>query len=42
MDRFVLDRAAQQRLRRGESAGKRRGSEEEREQEAEYAELARS
>jgi methyl-accepting chemotaxis protein len=42
MDRFVLDRAAQQRLRRGESAGKRRGAEEEREQEVEYAELARS
>jgi len=42
MDRFVLDRATQQRLRRGESTGKRRGSEEEREQEVEYAELARS
>ena len=42
MDRFVLDRAAQQRKRRGEQGGKRRGSEEEREQELEYAELARS
>jgi len=42
MDRFVLDRAAQQRLRRGESVGKRRGAEEERDQEVEYAELARS
>ena len=42
MDRFVLDRAAQQRLRRGEHSGKRRGSEEERDQEVEYAELARS
>jgi methyl-accepting chemotaxis protein len=42
MDRFVLDRAAQQRLRRGEQGGKRRGSEEEREREVEYAELARS
>src|SRR5690242_3873233 len=42
MDRFVLDRAAQQRLRRGEQGSKRRGSEEERNQELEYAELARS
>ena len=42
MDRFVLDRAAQQRKRRGEQGGKRRGTEEEREQELEYAELARS
>ena len=42
MDRFVLDRAAQQRLRRGESAAKRRGAEEERDQEVEYAELTRS
>ena len=42
MDRFVLDRAAQQRTRRGEQSGKRRGHEEEREQELEYAELARS
>ena len=43
MDRFVLDRASQQqRLRRGEPGGKRRGSGEEREQDAEYAELTRS
>src|SRR5438874_1744053 len=42
MDRFVLDRAAQQRLRGGEQAGKRRGSEEERQQDGQYAELARS
>ena len=42
MDRFVLDRAAQQRLRRGDHGGKRRGSDEDREQEVEYAELARS
>ena len=42
MDRFVLDRVSQQRLRRGEQSGKRRGSEEERNQELEYAELARS
>ncbi|PYU10663.1 MAG: hypothetical protein DMG37_19550 [Acidobacteria bacterium] len=42
MDRFVLDRAAQQRARRGEQGGKRRGSEEDRDQELEYAELARS
>src|SRR5499427_5512977 len=42
MDRFVLDRAAQQRLRGGESRGKRRNSEEDRDQETEYAELARS
>jgi methyl-accepting chemotaxis protein len=41
MDRFVLDRAAQQRLRRGELA-KRRGQEEDREQAPEYAELTRS
>ena len=41
MDRFVLDRAAQQRLRRGEAA-KRRGNEEDRDQEPEYAELTRS
>jgi methyl-accepting chemotaxis protein len=41
MDRFVLDRAAQQRLRNGER-GKRRNSEEDRAQDAEYAELARS
>ena len=42
MDRFVLDRAAQQRLRGGESRGRRRNSEEDRDQETEYAELARS
>ncbi|HKW31942.1 MAG TPA: methyl-accepting chemotaxis protein [Candidatus Acidoferrum sp.] len=42
MDRFVLDRASQQRLRRGEQGGKRRGQEEDRAQELEYAELARS
>jgi methyl-accepting chemotaxis protein len=42
MDRFVLDRASRQRLRNGESRGKRRGSEEERDQEPEFAELARS
>jgi len=42
MDRFVLDRAAQQRTRRGEQGGKRRRSEEESDQELEYAELARS
>jgi len=42
MDRFVLDRAAQQRKRRGEQGGNRRGSEEDRDQEIEYAELARS
>jgi len=42
MDRFVLDRASQQRKRRGEQAGRRRGPEEERQQDAEYAELARS
>ena len=42
MDRFVLDRASQQRLRRGEQAGKRRSSREESEQDAEYAELMRS
>lgn len=42
MDRFVLDRAAQQRLRSGEPRGKRRSSEEDRDQETEYAELVRS
>jgi methyl-accepting chemotaxis protein len=42
MDRFVLDRAAQQRARRGDQGGKRRGSQEERDQDLEYAELARS
>ena len=43
MDRFVLDRANQQRPRRGESYGsKRRGGESDRSQESEYAELVRS
>jgi methyl-accepting chemotaxis protein len=42
MDRFVLDRATQPRARRGDSFGKRRGSDADRSQELEYAELARS
>ena len=43
MDRFVLDRASQQRrIGRGEPGAKRRGAEEDREQDAEYAELTRS
>ena len=42
MDRFVLDRAAEQRLRSGEPRGRRRSSEEDRDHETEYAELARS
>ena len=42
MDRFVLDRSNQPRPRRGESAGPRRGSDPNRTQELEYAELARS
>ena len=42
MDRFVLDRAARQRLRGQEPRGKRRNSEEDRDQETVYAELARS
>jgi methyl-accepting chemotaxis protein len=46
MDRFVLDRATQQRSRRNDSSysNKRRGAgaDSDREQEAEYAELARS
>ena len=42
MDRFVLDRASQQRARRAEQSGRRRGSQEERDEELEYAELARS
>src|SRR5216117_2241660 len=43
MDRFVLDRANQQRPRRGASSfGKRRGAESDRSQESEYAELVRS
>ncbi len=43
MDRFVLDRAnQQQRLRRSEPTGKRRGPSADQEHELEYAELARS
>jgi len=43
MDRFVLDRAVQQqRSRRSDSFGKRRGQESEPAQELEYAELTRS
>jgi len=42
MDRFVIDRASQQRPRRGDSYGKRRSPESGRDQELEYAELARS
>jgi methyl-accepting chemotaxis protein len=42
MDRFVLDRAARQRLRGQEPRGKRRNSEEDRDQETVYAELGRS
>ena len=43
MDRFVLDRANQQRPRRGESyGGKRRAAESDRSQESEYTELVRS
>ena len=42
MDRFVLDRAARQRLRGQEPRGRRRNSEEDRDQETVYAELARS
>src|SRR6266851_433120 len=42
MDRFVIDRASQQRPRRGDSFGKRRGPESGRENELEYAEMARS
>jgi methyl-accepting chemotaxis protein len=43
MDKFVIDRAVQQRPRRGESLGShRRGSESGRSQELAYAELARS
>ena len=43
MDRFVLDRAGHQRTRRRDSfGGHRRGSEPDRPQELEYAELARS
>jgi hypothetical protein len=43
MDRFVIDRANQQRPRRGESfGGQRRGSESGRAKELEYAEMARS
>ncbi len=42
MDRFVLDRANQQRPRRGESYNKRRGAESDRSQDLEYAGMARS
>ncbi|HEY6267142.1 MAG TPA: methyl-accepting chemotaxis protein [Candidatus Acidoferrum sp.] len=43
MDKFVLDRSTQQRPRRGDSSfAKRRGPESNREQEHEYAEMARS
>ncbi len=42
MDRFVLDRSNQPRLRRGETPGPRHGSDPNRNQELEYAELARS
>jgi methyl-accepting chemotaxis protein len=42
MDRFVIDRATQQRPRRGDSYGKRRNTESDRDQESEYAEMTRS
>ncbi len=43
MDKFVIDRANQQRPRHGESFGShRRGSESGRAKELEYAEMARS
>jgi methyl-accepting chemotaxis protein len=42
MDRFVLDRSNHPRMRRGEASGSRRGSDSNRNQELEYAELARS
>jgi len=43
MDRFVLDRASQQRQRRGDASfGKRRHAESDREQEPEYAGVSRS
>ncbi len=43
MDRFVLDRASQQRQRRGDASfGKRRHAESDREQEPEYAGMSRS
>jgi methyl-accepting chemotaxis protein len=43
MDKFVLDRATQQRSRRSDSSfAKRRGQESGRDQEPEYAEMARS
>src|SRR5467141_1658692 len=42
MDRFVLDRANQQRPRRGESYNKRRGLESDRSPHLEYADMARS
>jgi methyl-accepting chemotaxis protein len=42
MDRFILDRSSQPHQRRGDVYGKRRGPQGDREQEPEYAELARS
>ncbi len=42
MDRFVLDRATQQRPRRADSFGKRRGSDPDQSTELEYADMARS
>jgi hypothetical protein len=43
MDKFVLDRSNQKQPRRGESYGtRRRGSESDRAQELEYAEMTRS
>src|SRR3982075_1450022 len=42
MDRFVLDRTAPAHFHRGDSPRQRRGSESHRDQEPEYAELARS
>src|SRR6266481_2384281 len=42
MDRFVLDHANQQRPRRGDSYGKRRNIESDRDQLPEYAEMTRS
>jgi hypothetical protein len=43
MDKFVLDRATQQRQRRADSSyGKRRNIESDRDQQPEYAEMTRS
>ena len=42
MDRFVLERSSQPHARRGDTYGKRRGSDANTDQELEYAELARS